>query len=408
MAQSFNVRKSAALFAAIAATLSATTAHAIEVHLDFSGSSSLLHGSWVDGGYGDGGPLSWTASDFLSTQHSVKAKMEAIFSPFTVTFSTFDDVPTGPHATLGFGATGGDPGLLGLSSTLDWRNTSLIDGAVIYSGKFGGTFMAGTTVDHKVRDLDRLSTALANIAAHELGHTLGLQHYDAYGLPAFMAPGYAGITGQQNGSIMSSGPSGATIMGLGDALKTWSKLSFNKLEYADGVVDTVGKTISEAAGAKSTLATAQYVTLDSLSESGTPAVNIEGETGEAGQLDFYRFDAVLGNLITLNTFSDLILGDTTNTTLGLFDASGALLATNGDISYSGNSFMTGAGVYSTDSLILNFSATYTGSYYAGVLGSGSSGDYNLLITGAVPEPTILYAAGVGSLLWLKRRKASRG
>jgi len=404
MAQSFNVRKSAALFAVIAVTLTSTAAQAIEVHLDFSSSSSLLHGAWVDGGYGDGGPLSWTASDFLSTQHSVKAKMETIFSPFTVTFSTFDDVPSGPHATLGFGATGGDPGLLGLSSTLDWRNTSVTDGAVIYSGKFGGTFMAGTTVDHKVRDLDRLSTALANIAAHELGHTLGLQHYDAYGLPEFKAPGYAGITGQQNSKIMSSGPSGATIFGLGDSLKTFSELSINKLEFAAGVVPTVGKTVSEVAGSKDTLATAQAISLENLALSGKPAINIMGKSSSTGQLDLYKFDAQIGNLITLNTFSDLILGDTTNTALGLFNDSGALIASNGDISYAGNSFMTGAGFYSTDSLILNFEATYTGVYYAGVLGEGSSGDYNLLITGAVPEPASMIALASAICLVVRNRR----
>lgn len=383
-------------------------AFAVEVYLDFSGADSLLHGSWIDGGYGDGGPFSWTASDFLTTQHAVKAKMEAIFAPFiSVSFHNFADVPGVPHPTLSFGATGGAAGLLGLSSTLDWRNSTVTDGAVIYSGKFGSTFMAGTTVPEKVANLDRLANALSNIAAHELGHTFGLQHYDAYGIPEFKAPGYAGITGQQNSNIMSSGPSGATIFGLGDSLKTFSELSINKLEFAEGVVPTVGKTISEVAGSKDTLATAQAVTLENLALSGKPAVNIVGKSSSAGQLDLYKFDAQIGNLITLNTFSDLILGDTTNTTLGLFNDSGVLLASNGDISYAGNSLMTGAGFYSTDSLILNFEATYTGVYYAGVLGEGLSGDYNLLITGAVPEPSIMILSGISALALLRKRRSMK-
>ncbi|QYK53662.1 MAG: hypothetical protein KF824_01935 [Fimbriimonadaceae bacterium] len=391
--------------ALLAAVLAIPQAYAVEVYLDFSGAEPLLHGSWVDGGYGDGGPFSWTASDFLTTQHAVKAKMEAIFAPFTsVSFHNFADVPGVPHPTLSFGATGGAAGLLGLSSTLDWRNSAITDGAVIYSGKFGSTFTAGTTVPEKVANLDRLANALSNIAAHELGHTFGLQHYDAYGLPEIKAPGYAGITGQQNGKIMSSGPSGATIFGLGDGLKTFSELSINKLEYAAGVVPTVGKTVSEVAGSKDTLATAQEVTSANLFLSGKPAVNITGRTSSVGQLDLYKFEAQMGNLLTLNTFSDLIIPDRTNTSLGLYNSAGTLIASSTDISYAGDSFMTGAGFYSTDSLILNFEATYTGTYYAGVLGLETTGDYNLLITGAVPEPSVMILGGIAAVALLRKRK----
>ncbi|MBX3115174.1 MAG: hypothetical protein KF836_11460 [Fimbriimonadaceae bacterium] len=394
--------------AILAACLVIPQAFAVEVYLDFSGADSLLHGSWVDGGYGDGEPFSWTASDFLTTQHAVKEKMEAIFAPFTsVSFHNFDDVPGGVHPTLSFGATGGSPGLLGLSSTLDWRNSMIGDGAVIYSGKFGSTFMAGTTVEDKVANLDRLANALTNIAAHELGHTFGLQHYDAYGIPEFKAPGYAGITGQQNSHIMSSGPSGASTFALGDSLKTFSELSINKLEFAAGVVPTVGKTVTEVAGSKSTLATAQAVTLENLAMSGKPAINIVGDSDSPGELDLYKFDAMEGNLITLNTFSDLILPDTVNTTLALFDSTGTLIASNLDISYAGNAFMTGAGIYSTDSLILNFEASYTGVYYAGVASVASTGDYNLLITGAVPEPSMMILGGITAVVLLRKRNINK-
>jgi hypothetical protein len=142
----------------------------------------------------------------------------------------------------------------------------------------------------------------------------------------------------------------------------------------------------------------------SLPISGVSAVNVEGHTSTSGQLDLYRFYAGMGTALTANTFSHMIASSPTNTSITLFDAMGAPLFSNGDISYSGDTFMGGE-FYGSDSLILNYSAPYTGAYYLGVTGA-ASGDYNLLILGAspVPEPATLVSIAGGLALLVHRRR----
>jgi hypothetical protein len=178
-----------------------------------------------------------------------------------------------------------------------------------------------------------------------------------------------------------------------------------KLGYAEGVAPSLGVTIAEALGAKDTLATAQPIFGTPLSMTGTTTVNIEGTTGSGGETDIYKFTADVGSMLTFNTFSVFPTEYTTvDTHITIADAGGAGLFTNTDISFSGSSFMTGAGHYSSDSLILNFVAPYTGTYYIGV-SAPSAGDYDLLVAGlAVPEPGTVFALGAGAILLLRRRR----
>ncbi|MFH0981485.1 MAG: matrixin family metalloprotease [Planctomycetota bacterium] len=75
--------------------------------------------------------------------------------------------PTGPHTTLHFGAY--DPGLLGLADYVDEFNQAVTQKAII----FVDTFQAFLPLDPSVEEM---ANALANVAAHEAGHLLGLNH----------------------------------------------------------------------------------------------------------------------------------------------------------------------------------------------------------------------------------------
>jgi len=75
-------------------------------------------------------------------------------------------------------------GLLGLASDIDVANQSKADNALVFSQNFA--MYASSTTGSETDRLNQFSRAFANTAAHELGHTLGLNHqpkdgYDAIG-----------------------------------------------------------------------------------------------------------------------------------------------------------------------------------------------------------------------------------
>lgn len=371
---------------------------AIDVFLDFTDFAPNAATAWTAGG-SPGGAL--TASDYLYlSSHGIKDRMEAQFAGYSVTFHT--SVPGGVHETVKFGAStsGSD---FGLATRLDWRNAFKDDTAYIYSHNFGGVISAVPS-DHAT-SLERFANALAGTAAHELGHNLGLQHYDPYGHTDITAPGYGGITGQQNESIMATGSTGLTLARRGDDPRTFFTRELMKLDFADGVSTSLGSTISEVGSGHSTAATAQAL-VGSMLPHGSSAVNVAGSIGSSGEFDLYKFDATMGSLISANTFSAFVKPSVSDTSIALYDAFGTALLTNDDISYSGMSFMGGSGFYSSDSLIQHFAAPYTGTYYVGV--AGSTGDYDLLISGLtpVPEPSsmILAIGGIASLLGVRKKR----
>jgi len=78
----------------------------------------------------------------------------------------FTELLIGPTEEPGF------PGLFGLASQVDFVNLEKGDEAVILADSFAGVSNASGKVDA----LDEFSLAFGSVIAHELGHTLGLNH----------------------------------------------------------------------------------------------------------------------------------------------------------------------------------------------------------------------------------------
>jgi hypothetical protein len=75
--------------------------------------------------------------------------------------------PADPYTTIHFGAY--DPDLLGVADNVDEYNYQLRQTAIV----FVDTFQAFLSLEPT---MDEMAHALANVAAHETGHLLGLQH----------------------------------------------------------------------------------------------------------------------------------------------------------------------------------------------------------------------------------------
>jgi len=84
-----------------------------------------------------------------------------------ITTSLEEPPPDEEHSTVFFGTF--DAELLGVADNVDEYNARQVQEAIVFTDTFEAFFVVGPT-------LDELSSAMANVASHEVGHLLGLNH----------------------------------------------------------------------------------------------------------------------------------------------------------------------------------------------------------------------------------------
>ena len=390
----------AAVFLPLAAALLPQPAAAQQnVFVDFSGFGTRLNELAADRGV-----TAFNAAEQTQIQANIVSNLQNIYSGYTVNFTQAAPV-AGPFETLTFGNTTTQTGLFGISDGIDYRNLNQSNTANIYTRSFGYALAGFSGSNNRAGQISNLSVGLSGTGAHELGHNLGLQHFDSYGDNGITPANYANTGGLQNAHIMATGQTGIT------SAQRLTPRTFNteekaKLEFAQGMTLNPPPIIAEQAGLHSTLLTAQTVNFTALPISGVNAFSLTGSISAAGQTDFYAFSGTAGNKFTANILSQ-ILSDargaaTIDSVLSIFDAGGNRLLLSDDVSFSGNTININAGspTESRDSAFVNYLLPSTGTYYLSVADFGNGvGNYELFAYGgdisgaATPEPSTLVLVG---------------
>lgn len=378
----------------------------INVFLDFSGFENELEDAAANSGVDI-----FNSSEIMTIQNNIITQLQNQYSGFSINFTTAN--PGGVFETIDFGAIG-PLGVYGEATRIDFGNDFGDDVASIFTASFEDFL---EPLDSRAQQIFEVSMALSGTAGHELGHNLGLEHRDAYGiasLPASNATGGAFTGGQQNQHIMATGITGLTE-GQREVARTFSDLSKVKLNFAQGVTPDALPVGAEQAAPHSTAATAQHIDLENLpvDDSGyNSAAALRGTIDVANEIDFYSIDLMAGDRLTVEVISDFVFFDDIDSVLTIFDIDGTTaLVENDDTFLDGNSINPGNTMYSFDSSIFNFEAAASGRYFVAVstFQGVSTGTYELLfastLTVTIPEPSSFALVGlISSALIFRRRR----
>ena len=271
----------------------------------------------------------------------------------------------------------------------DWRNTELNGGGFIAPEELHDVLTDLTGMDRAAR-IQYIRNALSFYTVQGIGLSLGLSHADALGRPQITPANYAETGGVQNVDFMSGNEQlGFTVASLkSNVAFSFSPLAKAKLQMGVRAYDNRLTTAAETEAGHGTKETAQPLTLQAVAGS---SVKINGvaraNISDVGQLDFYSFQAQAGQLITVQTLLSQEAAGSVNTVIRLLDAIGQEIALSDDTALGFNSLnpTDGAVLQSNISLILNFPAPATGTYYIEVTGSGASvGEYDLFVATMPP------------------------
>jgi hypothetical protein len=363
---------------------------------------------------------------------AVKAGLEAIYLPPGAGLVTFTTTPTAStHSTVYFNFGAGPYG--GTSDHIDFLNTDTSDDAYVLAKPLLASMSIPDTVPNILR-------ASINLAAHELGHIMGLRHYDSFG------PAYGGMTAGVADDFVPTypGPTSATtttkhVMSLATSIG----LSAGNLMDPDihfGFREAIKLKMAghpedfEMPGPPTTPMTAQPMSFTTITVPNTMIGYPEGNLFPkpsysvavdviAGTLspfppgdpitppgpittDYYRFFGTAGETVTIEVMSSILswrFMDITDPVVFLLDGMGLPVGTY---------FFNDDEHETTDSMLLDITLPYTGPYVIEVgpfapLDPMSAGAYDLYVYRytTVPEPSCIAAICFGLLALCTSRRA---
>jgi hypothetical protein len=321
--------------------------------------------------------------DDAAARRQVRDGLTDLYRGFDIAFTL--DQPAEPHTRLAYDGRG----LGGLVFTgLDFRNQRADDVAV-----------TGTNGLQNEPVARRVNYAV-NVGGHEIGHTLGLRHADAFGPIGSGVPDLiAGINDTPLAELFGPtfpGPRGAVNFGqntlstpaIGGSLATFlaqrtnlSERSIIKLQYT-----AQGQPAAEAGDGVTQLDMAFLDALNTRPSGGSPylpakAAGAIGRIDALDDVDVYTFNAKAGELLSVEFLSSTLFHrlDTADGAVRVLDESGQPIDYYGTPAAGENGFGT------SDPWLLDLVAPADGQYFVEVSTNNlrlddATGDYELLIT----------------------------
>ncbi len=118
-------------------------------------------------------------ADTATLKQIIRQTVENIYADFNVEIFTTDDAiqPDPPFQRLYVGGTAPTgSGLLGISDYIDPRNDTATGTGITFATSIGALTIENPAVSNPVTNLNDLGAAIGRVAAHEIGHLLGLRH----------------------------------------------------------------------------------------------------------------------------------------------------------------------------------------------------------------------------------------
>ena len=355
------------------------------------------------------GVANFTAGEVVTIKSNVFNDITSHYGGFSLNFTETN--PGGDYETIVFGLTTTGSGY-GRADSIDFRNLLKTGTGRVFTANFDDFIESS---DARSVQIAELSTSLAGTASHELGHNLGLQHLDAYGIASFTATDFNGgyTTGDaQNAHVMATGFTGLTESGR-EVYRTFSDLSGVKLHMAEGVSPNPITVTSEVGSSHSSAATAQHLDLTSVAFA-SEYDDAELLEGFFSGSDYYSVDLEAGDKILIEVLSEIIYSNDFDSLLRFYDTDGTTVMFENDDLEVNSSGVNNGGPYSMDAMLWNLPVDAAGRYFIEVdsFGSGDSGNYHMAVAvarfQAIPEPSaILFLSAVlGSAAMRRRRRSS--